>query len=148
MTASMTQRTHISYRKTPHSQDKTCKWGVDQLKRAIRNLRVIECQIPNNGKDDSNEKEDQSGHEWIAIAALLGFLKLTGTVIGIDLMSCSAHRNKGKDNISEDKSDTNEGALAADIHHAREKRHQNTRDEECVGQDLDIHRQAMGEKTL
>ena len=126
-------KNYRSHRKTPHSQDKTCKWGVDQLKCGVCFLRVIECQIPNNGKDDSNEKEDQSGHEWIAIAALLGLLKLTGTVIGIDLMSCPTHGNKGKDNISEDKSDTNEGALAADIHHAREKRHQNTRDEECVG---------------
>ena len=96
-------------------------------------LHVIKCCIPDSCKDDSNEKEDKPCHKNIAIIAFLGIAQLACTVIGIYLVFCPTHRDKGKDNISEDEADADEGALSADIHHARKQRHQYAGDKECVG---------------
>ena len=111
-------------------------------------LYIVECHCPNNGEDDSNGKEDQPRHEDVAIAALLCLLELTGPVVGIQLMLCSAHRDKSKHDISDNKSDTYERSLAADVHHTRKQRHQYAGDEEGIRQDLNIDRHTVGEKAL
>ena len=77
-----------------------------------------------------------------------GRAELTRAVIGIPLMLHSAHGDEEKHHISEDKSDAKERTLVADIHHARKKGHQYTRNEESVRQDLDIYRRSVREKAL
>ena len=93
---------------------------------------IIKDCVPNNRKDDSNEEEDKSRYKNTVIITLFGLRKLACPVIGISLLLCSAHRDKGKHDISENESDTYKRPLAADIHHARKERHQYTRDKERV----------------
>ena len=111
-------------------------------------LYIVERCGPNNRKDDSNEKEDKSSYKDITVAMLFDFTKLTGAVIDILLMPGSAHRDKGKHNISQDVADADQSTLAADIHQTRIKGHQNTRYEEGIRQDLDIHRKAVSKKAF
>jgi len=87
-------------------------------------LCVIKCCVPNNRKDDSNEKEDKSCHKNTAVVMLFGLTELACAVIGISLVPRSAHWDKGEHNISEYESDADERTLAADVHHTRKKRHQ------------------------
>lgn len=96
-----------------------CRWSIKYC-------------VPNSRKDDTNEKENKSRYKNMAVVALFGRTKLTLTVIGIFLVPCSSHRDKGKHNVSEDESDADQCTLAADVQHAREKRHQYARDEERV----------------
>ena len=95
-------------------------------------LYVIKCCVPNNRKDNTNNKEDQACHKNITVVMLFGLTEFTRAVIGISLVSRSTHRDKGKHDISENEANADEGALAADIHHAREKRHQDAGDEESI----------------
>ena len=111
-------------------------------------LYIVERCVPNNRKDDSNEKEDESSHKDVTVALLFDCTELTRTIIGILLMAHSAHRHERKRHVSEHETDTDQGALTADIHQARIKGHQNTSYKESIRQDLDIHRKAMGEKAL
>lgn len=111
-------------------------------------LCIIKCLVPNNRKDDSNEKENKSCHKNRSVIMLFGVAKLTCPVIGIFLVLFSAHRDKGERHISQNESDTDECTFAADIHHAGKQGHQDTGDEESVRQDLDIYRQTMCEKPL
>ena len=111
-------------------------------------LYIIECFGPNNRKNDANEKEDQSRHQNASVIMLFGIGKLALPVIGISFLLCSAHRNKGEHHISQNKSDADKCALAADIHHARKKRHQDARDKERIRKDLDIDRKAVCKKAL
>ena len=96
-------------------------------------LSVVKCCVPNNRKGDANEKENKSCDQDIVATMLFGLGKLAGAVISISLVPRSAHRDKGEHCISKDKSDTDECPLAADVHHACKKRHQNTCDEESIG---------------
>ena len=109
---------------------------------------IIKDCVPNNRKDDSNEEEDKSRYKNTVIITLFGLRKLACPVIGISLLLCSAHRDKGKHSVSKNKSNSDKRTLAADKQQAREKRHQNTGDEESVRQDLDIDRNAVCEKAL
>lgn len=84
----------------------------------------------------------------MAVVLLFGSLDLTGAVVGIFLLSCSTHRNKGKHNISQNKADTYQSAFTADIQHTCKQGHQYARYKESVGQDLDIHCQTLCEKAL
>ena len=110
--------------------------------------RVIEHHIPNNRQGDSNEKENKTCYENTAGIVLFCLLELAFTVIGIQLVLRSAHGDKEKHHISEDEPNTDQCALAADIHHAREKRHQDTGDEEGIRKNLDIYRRTIREKAF
>ena len=68
----------------------------------------------------------------MAVAMLFAAAELTGTVIGLFLMSCSAPGNDGERHLSENEANTNESALITDIHEAREERHQDTSHEEGI----------------
>ena len=109
---------------------------------------MIEHYVPNNRKDNSNEKEDQSRYQNTTVIMLLCLAELALPIVGIALLLGSAHGDEGKDRISQNKSKTNKSTLAADIHHARKKRHQDTGDEEGIRKDLDIYRRAIREKAL
>ena len=111
-------------------------------------LYLIEFCVPNNRKDDSNGKEEKSRYKNTAIALLFGIFELALTVIGISLLTRSAHGNKGKKRISKRKANTNQGALAADIQHAGKKRHQYAGNKESIGQYLNIYRYAFREKAF
>ena len=93
---------------------------------------MIEHYVPNNRKDNSNEKEDQSRYQNTTVIMLLCLAELALPIVGIALLLGSSHGDEGKDRISQNKSETNQSTLAADIHHARKKRHQYTGDEECI----------------
>ena len=105
-------------------------------------------RIPNGSKDDSNRQENQSSHKNMTVVMLLGLAQLPLTVIGITFLSGSTHRNKGKHSISKNESNTNEGALTADIQQCRVKGHQYAGDKESIGQDLDVYGRAIGEEAL
>ena len=109
---------------------------------------IVERCVPNNRKDDSNEKEDKSCYQNTSVIMLFGFLDLAGPIIGIAFLPGSAHGDEGKDRISQNKSETNKSTLAADIHHAGEKCHHDAGDEESVRQDLNIDRCTLAEETL
>ena len=111
-------------------------------------LCVIEIYVPNNRKDDSDEKEDQSRYENTAVVLLFGFAHFPLTVIGIPFVLCPSHRDKGEHHVAQYESDTDEGTFAADIQHTCKKRHQYTRNEERVGQDLDIDGRAVRKKAF
>ena len=83
-----------------------------------------------------------------SLTLLFALAELACTVIGIALLLCSAHRNKGEHNIPENKSDTYEGTLATDVQHAREKRHQHARNEERIRQNLDVDCCTLREKSF
>ena len=95
-------------------------------------LYVIEFRVPNNGKDDANEQEEESRPKNTAAILFLALTELTRTVIGIALVLCSAHGDKGENHVPENESNTYECTLAADVQHARKKRHQYARDEESI----------------
>ena len=95
-------------------------------------LYVIKFHIPNNRKDDSNDKEEKTRYKNTAVILLFGIVQLTLAVIGISLVLCSAHRNKCEHGISDHEADTDQSSLATDIQHARKKRHQYTRNEESI----------------
>ena len=116
----------------PHSDYKKTDKEIPAHDCAGISVYIVECGVPNYGKDDSNEKEDKSSHKNTAVAMLFGTTELPGTIVGIAFVPCSAHRDKGQHNIPEDKSDTNKCPFTTDVHHASKKRHQNARDEESV----------------
>ena len=109
---------------------------------------MIEHYVPNNRKDNSNEKEDQSRYQNTTVIMLLCLAELALPIVGIALLLGSAHGDEGKDRISQNKSETNKSTLAADIHHAGEKCHHDAGDEESVRQDLNIDRCTLAEETL
>ena len=110
--------------------------------------RVIEHLVPNNRKDDSNEKEDKTCYENAAGVVLFRLFELARTIIGVQLVLRSAHGDEEKHHIPENEADTDEGAFAANVHHARKEGHQNTGNEEGIGQDLDIYRSAVCKEAL
>ena len=116
--------------------------------RAGISLGIIEHQVPDGGKDDSNGKEDQPRHEDVAIAALLCLLELTGPVVGIQLMLFSAHGNEGQHHVAKNEADSDECPFAADEIHGGKERHQDTCDEEGICQNLQIDRRTLGEESL
>ena len=103
------------------------------LWHSVFHLFVIEFHIPNNRKDSSNKKEEKSRDKNTAYLVIFGLAQLTRAVIDVFLVSGSTHRDKGQHDVSQHKSDSDQRALAADVHHAREQRHQYARNEECVG---------------
>ena len=109
---------------------------------------VIEIEIPDSGEDDADGEEEQSRYRNAAVVALFGLAELACAVIGIQLMLRSAHRDEGEHDVAEHKPDADERALAADVEHAGEQRHQDACDEEGVGQDLQIDRRAVDQKAL
>ena len=94
---------------------------------------VIEVYVPNNGEDRSNGKEEKSGKKNTSVVVLFRLAELTLAIIGITLVPCSAHGDKGKHHVSQNKPDTYKCAFTADVQHARKKRHQYARYEERVG---------------
>ena len=109
-------------------------------------LYLIERLIPNHRKNHADDQEDKSCHKDTSVITLFHFTKLTFPVISILLMLFSAHRDKGKNRIPQNEADADERTFAADIHHASKRRHQDTRYEERIRQDLDIDRQAVCEE--
>ena len=109
---------------------------------------IVEGCVPNHGQNDSDEKEDETSYENATVIVLFGFAKLPCPVVGVALLLCSSHGDKGQHHVSQNEADADKSALAADEQHAGKKRHQDARNEECVGQDLNIHRQAMGKEAL
>ncbi len=95
-------------------------------------LYLIIFYVPDNRKDDSDGKEDQSRYENTVITLLFVLAELTLAVIGISLVLCSAHREKGEHDVSKNESDTDQRALTTDVQHAGKKRHQYARDEERI----------------
>jgi len=111
-------------------------------------LDVIICFAPDNRQDDTNGQKNKSRYPNTAVVLFFGLCKLTRTVIGVSLLFCSAHGDKGKHNVSENESNSYERALTADEEHSRKERHQYARHEEGVCPDLEIDRRALGEKAL
>lgn len=109
---------------------------------------VIKLYIPNNRKDDTNDKEEKSCYKNTVVVLLSGFAELSLPIVGVSLVLGSSHGNKGEHHISDYKSDTDERAFTADKQHTRHQRHQYTGDEERVGQDLNIYCNAIGEKAF
>ena len=109
---------------------------------------VIEFRVPNNGKDDANDQEEKSRPKNTATILFLALTELTRTVIGIALVLCSAHGDKGENHVPENESNTYECTLAADVHQSRKQRHQYAGDEESVRENLDIYRQAVRKKSF
>ena len=95
-------------------------------------LWIIKFYIPNSRKDDSNGQEDKTRYQNTAVILLFGLAELTLAVIGISLVLCSAHRDKGKHGVPKYEANAYQRALAADIQHARKKRHQYAGNEERI----------------
>ena len=93
---------------------------------------IIKLYIPNDRKDDSNEKEYKSRYKNTAIISALGLAKLSFAVVRVFLVSRSSHRDKRQRDVSYNKSDSYQSALATDKHHSGKKRHQYSGNEESV----------------
>ena len=111
-------------------------------------LYVIELYAPNNRKDDSNEEEEKSRDKNAAVIPLFCLADLTRAVIGVELMSGSAHGDECEHDVSENEPDTDERTLSADEEHSRDECHQNARHKEGIRQDLEIDCRAIREKAL
>ena len=95
-------------------------------------LYVIKFYVPNSSKDESNDKEEKSRYKNTSAILIFSFAELTLAVIGISLVLCSAHRDKGEYDVPENESNTYKRPLAANVQHTRKKRHQYARDEKSV----------------
>lgn len=111
-------------------------------------ILLIKFDTPNNRQNDSNGQEEEPCHKNTAIILLFGLTELTRAVIGVAFVLGSTHGDKGEHDVSENESDTDEGAFAADEEQARKEGHQNTRNEEGICHDLEIDCRAIGEKAL
>ena len=82
------------------------------------NGHLIKVQVPDHGKDYADRKEQKSREQNAMIALLFQFRKLALTVLRIDLVLCSAHRDERQKNVSYNESDSYKRALAADEYHS------------------------------
>ena len=82
------------------------------------------------------------------IARLCHITELSLTVLRIRLMSCSTHRNKGQRDIPQNKANSKQRTLATDEKQAGKQRQQESRNNKAVGQNLNIHRDTISEKTF
>ena len=128
--------------------------GIESLRKSPRRscagifLCVIKLYIPNNGKDGSDGKKEKSCYKNTSVITFFGLTELALTVVGISLLPCSSHRDKGKYSISKDETDADECPLAADVQQTCKKRHQYACNEESIRENLKIYRRTMHEKTL
>ena len=79
---------------------------------------------------------------------LRGFAELSCAVVSILLVLESSHRDKSKNNVSQNESDSEQCALTADEQHSRKEREQYSADEEGICQNLNVHSNAFCEKAF
>lgn len=86
-------------------------------------LYVVVIYIPNNRKDGSNGKKEKSCYKHAAVILLFHLTELALAVIGVSLMPRSAHRDKGKHDVSKHEADAYKRPFATDVQHTGKKRH-------------------------
>ena len=108
----------------------------------------VKIHVPDNVKYNTDDEKNQTCYKNTIAVALFQLSQLSFTVLSVELMVLSAHRNECLNDVSQNESYSNEGSLTANEQQGCKHCKHKSRNKETVGKDLNINCEGMDEKAF